>query len=55
MHQLKGSLLLLLGRHEEAAKEFTATIALFNISKSKEREKHFIEDSDEFEDEWSEV
>ena len=53
MHQLKGSIYLLLGEYQVAAREFEKTLELFNAEKMKEKEKHFIDDSEEFEDEWS--
>jgi hypothetical protein len=55
MHQLKGSIYLLLGEYRQAMVEFSRTLELFNVEKTKEMEKHYIEDSEEFEDEWSEV
>ena len=36
-----------------ASREFEKTLELFNAEKMKEKEKHFIDDSEEFEDEWS--
>ncbi len=55
MHQIRASIFLLLEDYQQAITEFESTLRLFNIEKTKEMEKHFIEDSEEFEDEWSEV
>lgn len=55
MHQIKASIYLLLGEHQQSIREFQRTLELFNSEKAREMEKHFIEDSEEFEDEWSEV
>lgn len=55
MHQIKASIYLILKEYQQAIKEFESTLKLFNVEKTKEMEKHFIEDSEEFEDEWSEV
>lgn len=55
MHQLKASIYLLLGEYDQAEMEFGETLRLFGEEKQKEMERHFIEDSEEFEDEWSEV
>jgi tetratricopeptide (TPR) repeat protein len=55
MHQIRASIFLLLNDYQQAITEFESTLRLFNIEKTKEMEKHFIEDSEEFEDEWSEV
>ena len=53
MHQLKASIYLLMGEYQPAIREFNKTLELFNVEKLKEKEKHFIDDSEEFEDEWS--
>lgn len=53
MHQLKASIYLMVGEYEAADREFRDTLQLFNVEKLKEKEKHFIDDSEEFEDEWS--
>lgn len=50
MYQLKASMLLLMGEYQAAIRQFEKTLQLFNIEKMKEKEKHFIEDSEEFED-----
>lgn len=39
-----------MGEYQAGTREFQRTLELFNVEKMKEREKHFIEDSDEFED-----
>ena len=55
MHQLKASIYLILQEYDSAEVEFIETLRLFGQEKQKEMERHFIEDSEEFEDEWSEV
>lgn len=52
---MRGSIFLLLGDFHSAIDSFEKTLALFNAEKQRELEKHYAEDSEEFQDEWSEI
>lgn len=45
MHQIRASIFLIFGDYQQAITEFESTLRLFNVEKTKEMEKHFIEDS----------
>ena len=55
VYQMVANINIMLGDCQEALDELTVCLGLFQKEKQKELAKQFVEDLDEFEEEWSEI